>query len=156
MPKLTAARLRELLECDPESGTFTWRPRSAGSNGGLKYVQIEIDGRTYHRHHLIWFYVHGEWPQTKLDHRDCNPKNDGIANLRPATSSQNAANARRRKDNTSGFKGVYFDTQKRKWTARITKDGVSYYLGKFSTPDVAHQAYCAAAEKLHGEFARFA
>lgn len=75
-----------------------------------------------------------------------------ISNLREATRSQNAMNARKQRDNTSGFKGV--SRWRGKWQAKIQRDGKQRFLGAFSTPQDAALAYKNAAINLHGEFAR--
>ncbi len=36
----------------------------------------------------------------------------------------------------------------------IRLQGKNYHLGMFDTPEEAHKAYCEAAVKLHGEFAK--
>jgi hypothetical protein len=80
---LTAAKLRELLSYDRETGTLRWRKRSnalsrmrigalAGSIKGGGYREIEIDGITYQAHRLAWLHVTGEWPVAEIDHRDLN------------------------------------------------------------------------------------
>jgi hypothetical protein len=79
-----------------------------------------------------------------------------IENLRPATKSQNAANRGKTCNNTSGFKGVWWRRRYRKWQATIGVNGKRFYLGMFDTPEAAHAAYAAAAQRLHGEFARVA
>jgi len=162
MPKLTAARLRELLECDPESGTFTRRLASgrwkAGTPaGGVRpdgYTHIYIDGRFYMRHRLVWFFVHGKWPSGQLDHKNGAEKGDGITNLRPATPRQNSRNRGPQTNNKSGLKGVNW--HQGKWRATILRQGKHAHLGYFNTPTLAHAAYKQAAQTLHGEFARFA
>ena len=79
-----------------------------------------------------------------------------IANLRDATFSQNGGNMRTpQQRNTSGFKGVSWSEGRKKWTTSIGVRGKYYNLGHFSTPEEAHEAYCAAAVKFHGEFAKF-
>ena len=77
-----------------------------------------------------------------------------IANLRLATSAQNSWNTRKHADNKAGFKGV--SPEGRRFVAAIMVKGVKHRLGSFDTADAAHRAYCAAAERLHGEFARVA
>jgi HNH endonuclease/AP2 domain len=162
--RLTRARLRELLDYDPESGEFRWRkdfPRvSAGDVAGCfdreGYRVISIDCRSYPAHQLAWFYMTGRWGRPMIDHRDGNRANNRLSNLRVATSSQNNANRPLPRHNTSGFKGVHFDRRLRKWKACICKDWRTKYLGVFPTPEAAHAAYVAAARKLHGEFARMA
>jgi hypothetical protein len=75
--------------------------------------------------------------------------------LRPATLSENQRNSCRPKNNKSGFKGVSRPKGRRKWTAQITVDDQTKYIGTFDTPKEAHTAYCEAATRLHGEFANF-
>jgi hypothetical protein len=89
-----------------------------------------------------------------VDHRDLDRTNNRWNNLRRATRSTNAANTRRQRNNTSGFKGVYPHHKTGRWYAQIRKDGRGYYLGSFATPQAAHEAYAAAARELFGEFAR--
>jgi len=92
------------------------------------------------------------------DHIDGNGLNNVYApgelinNLRPATKSQNSANVGQRSDNTSGKKGV--SRRGPKWRAAISYLGQTIHLGYFTTPELAHEAYCQAALKYHGEFAR--
>ena len=92
------------------------------------------------------------WPQT--DHRNGNGLDNQRRNLRPATRAQNNANARRRTDNTSGFKGVSWNKRYSRWYARIHTDGRYRFLGSFTDPEAAARVYDAAAAELFGEFAR--
>lgn len=75
-------------------------------------------------------------------------------NLRIATRSQNARNRGKQSNNKSGYKGVHFHKASGKWIAEIGLNGKHIYLGLYSTPQLAHEAYCKAAEQLHGEYAR--
>lgn len=85
-------------------------------------------------------------PGQTLDNRRCN--------LRVATSAESIRNRERGRNNTSGFKGVRHRPGRSGWIAEIQLDGRKYYLGRFGTKEEAHAAYCEAAYRLHGEFAR--
>jgi hypothetical protein len=89
-----------------------------------------------------------------VDHHDHNGLNNRRSNLRPASQSQNIANARRRRDNTSGFRGVTFNRRARRWAAQITVDQKTRGLGYFSTAEEAARAYDVAAVDAWGDFAR--
>ena len=89
------------------------------------------------------------------DHIDGNTLNNSRGNLRIATPSQNCRNQKIRINNKSGYKGVSWRKDTEKWAAYINFDGKKNHLGFFSTPEQAHAAYCSAAAKHHGEFARF-
>lgn len=81
--------------------------------------------------------------QDKLDNRRYN--------LRPATFSQNGCNQGVQKNNTSGYKGVFWNQGK--WMTQIKVDGKVIYLGYYDDPKEAARAYNKAALKYHGEFA---
>jgi len=89
-----------------------------------------------------------------IDHIDGNPYNNKFANLRLATPRQNQCNQRRRCDNTSGLKGVSWSEERQKWQTGIQVNGKRIGLGRFNTKEEAYAAYCEAARRLHGEFAR--
>lgn len=161
---LTAQRAREILSYNAATGKFTWKIsiRKAlpvpGSNAGYidknGYKFIRADGILYCAHRLAWFYMTGEWPKRDIDHKNGIPGDDRWENLRQATESQNIANGRLRRNNTSGYKGVSKDTKTHgKWRAQIKKDGKFVALGSFFTPEEAHAAYVKAALQLFGEFA---
>ena len=162
MAELTAARLRELLNYDPETGIFYWREKRrprikagdrAGTFGVIGYRQIIIEGGHYTEHRLAWLYVHGEWP-SEIDHKNGVRDDNRIANLRIATRSQNVQNIAGFSTNRSGFKGV--GRHNGRWRARIAVGCRSIWLGHFKTAEDAYAAYCEAAHKYHGEFARVA
>lgn len=89
-----------------------------------------------------------------VDHKDRNGLNNCRENLRLCTPAQNHQNQKRAVNNTSGYKGVYFHKLSGKWMARIMENKTLHYLGLFESPEAAYAAYCEAAVKYHGEFAR--
>jgi hypothetical protein len=168
---LTATELRDLLDYRPETGEFIWRARAArsyrdgqwnhryagttaGSASDRGYIIISIRRVHYRAHRLAWLFTYEEWPTEGIDHIDGDPANNQITNLRRATQLQNIANARLSSKNTSGFKGVFWHRQSGKWRAGIKEGGRFKSLGLFDDPAIAHNAYMAAAVRIHGAFAR--
>lgn len=95
----------------------------------------------------------GEFPEQDVDHINGDPLDNRWDNLRRASKHENLRNCSVHKDNKAGLKGVCV-TRKRP-TAQIYLNGKRTHLGTFDTVEEAHAAYCAAAEKHFGEFARF-
>lgn len=159
---LTVERLREVLSYNRTTGKFTWLVhrhsigKVAGTIDSNGYVLIRVDGKLYRACRLAWLYVKGEWPDHQVDHANLDKADDSWLNLRDATNSQNSMNKPLTKLNTSGFKGVSWSKGQRKWRAYITLEKKQRGLGSFNDPESAHKAYLAAAEKLHGKFARAA
>ena len=169
---LTAARVRELVHYEPESGAFTWlpRPRSAfrsnrlfgqwhgrcsgkmaGGPGGSGYIVIPIDDGRYQAHRLAWLYVHGEWPEHFIDHINGIRSDNRLANLRDVSRQTNQQNMRKAPGAKQMPLGVYFHHRKllRRYSASIRIDGRTKHLGYFDDPEVAHDAYLQAKRRHH-------
>lgn len=71
------------------------------------------------------------------------------ANLRIVTKSQNGANSRKNPKRSSIYKGVYWQTQVKKWHVQIELNGRKKYLGLFSNEIDAANAYDAAHTLNH-------
>ena len=114
---------------------------------------IWFQGRQQLEHRVAWFLHYGEWPCRQIDHVNGNRSDNRIANLRLATNSENVCNRGKPKNNTSGFKGVSWNSGRRAWLATIRRKGSNKNLGYFATREAAADAYNRAALKYHGEFA---
>ena len=118
----------------------------------LPRVIIGIGQVRIYRAVIVWALHNDRWPDHEIDHKDTDSLNDRIENLREATGSQNKANTRIRKNNTSGIKGVAWRKDKNKFRARITVDRREICLGHFDTEEEAREAYLSASRKYFGEF----
>lgn len=159
------AQIEKFLSYDPRTGQFVWKisPRYkiepgdiAGSPDAYGYHIIRLRGKAYKAHRLAWFISLGSWPAFRLDHKNRRRDDNRLRNLRPAPSWHNNANAKPKTNNLSGFKGVGWNKTTGKYTSRITKNGVVYYLGYFDTPEEASLTYQIAAKAMFGEYARAA
>ncbi len=154
---LTAERLRELLLYDPTAGLFHWRVKrgrgvQAGTLAGTfrkdGYRLIRVDGNYHLAHRLAWLYVHGSWPARDLDHRNEDPGDNRLSNLREDVDGLNQQNrSRPQRNSRSGFLGV--DEHQGRWRSSIRADGRNRFLGYFDTPEEAAEAYLAAKSVLH-------
>lgn len=122
-----------------------WKAGMPRKSIKMHSVVLEIEGHTLEG--LIPDHIFGD----TLDNR--------IEMLRPATVHQNARNRKLASNNKSGFKGVIYTPNVKslnKWRASIKVNNKIIFLGNFSTPEEANEAYLAASLLYHGEFARAA
>lgn len=122
--------------------------------GWYRMVDCMEDGKkkAVLEHRIAWRLHYGVIPQIGIDHINGHKSDNRICNIRLATDSANQANKPKLRTNTSGLKGVSFDTRKRSFRAVVVANKHSYFLGNFDSAEKAHDAYVAAAKRLHGEF----
>lgn len=161
MTTLTAERLREVLDYDPETGVFTWRVTNTNAlgHGGRSrcvagavaghlnrngYRSIGIDHVLYQAHRLAWLYVHDRWPDHHIDHINGGHDDNRIANLRDVPQAQNAQNRHgAQRNNRTGHLGVD-EYKPGRWRARIKDGARQRHLGCFATPEAAYAVYAEA------------
>lgn len=172
--------LRKLLRYEPETGLLYWKERSpemfnsktrsreasagvwngiyAGKEafpvGTLGYRRGYIFDTPVVAHRVVWAMHYGRWPDGQIDHVNLDRSDNRLCNLREATASENSLNRPLSKNSTSGYKGVSWDLTCGRYAARICVRGKKIFLGRFDCPKEAHAAYCSAARKYGGEFAR--
>ncbi len=157
---LTQERVRELFDYDSETGDLIRRVKVAnqpagsvaGSVNAKGHLNIQVDGKLYAAHRLVFLYHHGWLPQ-EIDHENRVKTDNRIGNLRPATSSQNKGNIELLRNNSSGYRGVSRNARSGKWHAQIKIHGRQTYLGRSDTPEQAAVIYNQAAREHFGEFA---
>jgi hypothetical protein len=90
-----------------------------------------------------------------VDHIDRNKLNNQRNNLRICTRVGNLMNSLKRKNNTSGFKGVHMNKKggKSVWRARLKKDRKEIFIGYFENKKDAALAYNIKVKELFGEVA---
>lgn len=164
----------------PDSGVFVWQPRIATDFTATKtwsaealakrwntryadaptgclckqrgYIILSLWNKTYLAQRVAWLMQTGKWPELEIDHKDRNKANNAWLNLREATASQNHANTEKRFRNKTGYKGVIYMKEARKYAAQISVNGQRVYLGIRDTAIEAHVLYCEAAAEVYGEF----
>lgn len=118
-----------------------------------------------HKTHYAWTTINGKRvamhrfllgitePNIQCDHINGRGYDNRRGNIRACTRAENQRNQGANKRNTSGFKGVSWNTRERRWRAQIKVNGKRIHLGHFISVVEAAKAYNEAAIKYHGEFA---
>jgi hypothetical protein len=157
---LSIERARELFDCDPHRGVLFWRQGRfrgyiAGSLNRLdRAVHVNVRGRIYLAHRLIWLLTKGEWPVHELDHINGDRADNRMKNLRDAPHAKNIRNRQgANKNSKSGILGVRYRPTSGRWQAYISVDGKQVWT---FTADTAEEATAARRKVLpffHEEFA---
>ena len=122
------------------------------------YYQIQLwDGKKHHPkpiHRLIaQIFLRNFDEKLFVDHIDRNPLNNCVQNLRMCTHHQNSMNKTKTSKNTSGYKSISWNKEKKKWHARIKCNGKNIHIGYFENIERARESYNQKASELFGEFA---
>ena len=152
-PLVTAERLQERLDYDPETGAFTWKESGkgwrgikAGSRaGGVDpngYRYIRVDGGDYLAQRLAWFWVHGIWPGF-LRFEDDNRDNCAISNLRDSSYVQPGQRDWRTKEGKSAQQREYRATIAEYLRGKRLQDAFGISLEKYNEMHAIQGGVCA-------------
>jgi hypothetical protein len=121
----------------------------AGSTNGIGYLTVQIKGRKFRVHRIIYYLHYGIWPEDfQVDHIDGDKTNNKPENLRLVTHKQNHRSYKKpTKGASSKYRGVYWEKSRNKYLARIRLDSKNIHLGSFTCEKEAALAYNIAAEK---------
>lgn len=163
MKRLTVERIREAFYYDPETGIIRWRATEKYNRGGqiagclhkaTGYWFVSLDDVKIKGHQVAWACYYGVLPDHDIDHEDLDKANNRIKNLRLSNKSNNGANRPPQKNNTSGYKGVFWHKVAGKWMVQIKVRDRLIYGGLFKIKKAAAQHYDALAKEHFGEHAR--
>jgi hypothetical protein len=93
-------------------------------------------------------------PGNKVDHKNGDTLDDRKMNIRECTHRQNMYNCKMSINNTTGYKGVSWNSSRGIYESYITKNGKKIHLGRFDDPVKAALKYNEKAIEFFGEFAR--
>lgn len=143
LPLPPSEDLHRMFRYDPETGVLTWNPRTnderwnrvfadkpAGGVDGKGYVRIRTEGNNWNAHRVIWKMVYNEEPEY-VDHINGGRADNRLENLRSVTKLENARNAKRGRNNTSGVNGVHWVNREQRWRACIYVGGKKVSLGDY-------------------------
>ena len=151
--RLTKKELDYLFLYDEISGKLLNRiNRSSNSKVGEEagfyvdgYRVVEIAGKPYKVHRIIWCMVTGSWPKEQIDHINGIKNDNRLINLREVSAKENSYNRAKGTRNTSGTVGVYLHKETGRWRAMIRVDQKLIHLGLFKTKAAA------IAARIEGE-----
>lgn len=123
-----------------------WTIRKGSSNKD-GYLVINIEGKNYRVHRVIYKLYHPDWniedisKENKIDHENNNRMDNRIVNLRNVTDQENHFN--------TNAKGYCWHKNAKKWVAKICLNRKDIHLGYFDNEDDARKAYLDAKQIYH-------
>lgn len=151
--KRTTLQEIRALDVDPETGEVR---RDGDMIGGdtSGYWYISINGVQMPRSKVVWAYVYGRVPKSELDHVNGVRTDDRICNLRPAGRLQQMMNTKTYSNNSTGVKGVSYDSKKRVYVSTLHFN--KKQVGRLETKDFekAVEFRRKLEQEFHGEWRR--
>jgi hypothetical protein len=134
--------MREYLKYCPDSGQIHWRKdrvqipgmpaqiRSGDKAGwmGKTYMYITFNNEAWLSHRVAWFLFYGTQPPPIIDHKDADPTNNKISNLRKLNHTGNLLNVTKKTSGKSGIRGVHFDKRRGSWQAFINLNKKRHFI----------------------------
>ena len=147
---------RHKFDYNPDTGVLTWKnPMPSRAKRGDRadtsisrgYRLAWAGGKRQKAHRIAWLMHYGVWPTGEIDHINCVKDDNRIVNLRDVDRFTNKQNIRKTLPKSiSGVLGA--SRSGKRWIACLHIKGKRTYIGTFSTPQEAHEAY-VKAKRIH-------
>lgn len=126
----------------------------AGCDMGNGYYAVSVNSERYKLHRIIYHMMIADVNGiTHIDHKNGNPSDNRLDNLRTANASQNAVNFKGyRGDSKSLARGVSWNAANKKWEAYAYKGGKRYQAGLFLEKVDALKSAHSKRVELFGEY----
>ena len=123
-------------------------------SGDRGYIYTLKGNNTECKVMLHWLVLgHLKRPDFQVDHINRDKTDCRVSNLRAATNQQNSMNRKKSCNNTSGYKGAYFNKFNGYYMSKICVNYHQIYPYRSHNLIECAQAYNVAAKLLFGEFA---
>lgn len=137
----------EIMVDDQDVKLFSGGTPSTRKERGYRYAFV-------HNIRLHRIIMNVTDPKIFVDHINGNTLDNRRCNLRLCSHKENSRNQKLRKNNTSSYKGVFYNKKNNNYNAFCTVNGKREFIGCFKYAYNAALAYNNKAIELHGEFAR--
>lgn len=148
--KADIAKIKSLLDYDPETGIFRWRVKRnqnsiagsvAGSLINSGYTEIGVNRQRFLAHRLAILFTTGDFPPPYMDvdHINGETTDNRACNLRVVTRGTNLRNRRGAdRDSESGIRGVR--KNRKGWLVAHSINGKARYFGTWPKKEDAETA----------------
>ena len=146
--KLTGGSLSERLDEYTDRTEECWLWTGSTTQG---YGQLRVGSRVLRAHRLAYELAYGPLPDgAMLDHHCRNRACVRPDHLVPSTNKENMENLASTgyAGNSSGVRGVTWDSQTSRWRAKLTHEGRTIHVGRFDTIPEATAAIIEARNRV--------
>lgn len=132
---------------------------SADWREAIQNYYIRASVYVYGRKSNKMFYLHqiitdSTSKKHYVDHINHNTLDNRLENLRVSSVSENSAHRKsKNRNNSSGFRNVFWNTSLQKWSVTLSKNYHQIKIGDFNDLIEAAHAAMLAREKYYGEYA---
>jgi len=113
-----------------------------GSTRSDGYSLVQVFGKRYYVHRVVYFLTHNNWPTVFIDHINGDPSDNRPENLREVDHGWNIRSSRvKSKGTSSKYRGVHWSSSLNVWICQTCFKGKRSTVGKYTCEEEAALAW---------------